>query len=119
MWEGVACAVEQARKSSETFPHGAALLDGKRVLSVGRNRNDNACGLTSIHAEMDAVWKLWKPRRARHAVVVRLRRDQSFGNSRPCPGCARLLYRLGIDRVTYSTDDPLAPLVTRALTDLL
>lgn len=109
-------AVAEARKSAETFRHGAVLFDGRTVLAVGRNRNLNAFGLSSIHAEMDAIWKVSKSRPSKkqhHIVVVRLRRDQEYGCSRPCAACARALTRWGISTVTYSTDDPLQPFVTK------
>lgn len=116
MEDAVTRAVAQARKSSETFRHGAVLLSGRAVVAVGRNRNINSCGLSSIHAEMDAAWKApARKLRGGHIVVVRLRRDQDFGGSRPCVACARALLRMGVKRVTYSTDDPAAPLVTEAL----
>lgn len=116
MEDAVELAVAQARKSAETFRHGAVLLDGRSVIAAGHNRNVNACGLNSIHAEMDAVWKAGRPVLKNvknvHLVVVRLRRDQDFGLSRPCRACARALARLGVRRVTYTTGDPATPLLT-------
>ena len=113
MDDAVARAVAQAAKSAETFRHGAVLLDGKCVVAQGRNRNHNACGLSSIHAEMDAAWKATKrPFKNLHIVVVRLRRDQAFGYSRPCEACTRALARMGVRRMTYTTGRPGAPLET-------
>ena len=112
--EAVHHAIQEAQKSVETFRHGAVLLEGRCIVASGRNKNDNPCGLNSIHAEMDAVWKTkWAPRgRFLHMVVVRLRQDQEFGMSRPCLSCQRLLRRQGISRVTYSTGDERNPWVT-------
>jgi tRNA(Arg) A34 adenosine deaminase TadA len=125
MDDAVARAVAQALKSTETFRHGAVMLDGRSVVAVGRNRNINSCGLSSIHAEMDAAWKAAR-RRSRHkhlhVVVVRLRRDTcgggggGMGFSRPCQSCSRALAKMGVRRVTYSTGDPRAPLATEAIT---
>lgn len=113
MNEAVAHAIDQARKCVETFRHGAVLLEGSRIVATGRNRNQNACGLMSIHAEMDAAWKV-KPWSASpsHVVVVRLRRDRAFGYSRPCPACLRALRKKGVRKMTYTTGDPACPLVT-------
>lgn len=109
-------AVGQASKCVETFRHGAVLLEGSRIVAAGRNRNQNACGLMSIHAEMDAAWKV-KPWSASpsHVVVVRLRRDHGFGYSRPCHACREALRRKGVQRMTYTTGDPLCPLATEHL----
>lgn len=114
--EALACAVAQARKCTETYRLGAVVMHGSSIVACGRNRNMNACGLSSIHAEMDAVWRV-KGRAMKncHVLVVRLRQDIEFGLSRPCAACARKLLRLGIWRVTYSTGDPGQPLVTEDL----
>lgn len=114
MDEALACAVSQAQKSAETFRHGAVLLCGRSIVAAGRNRNHNACGLSSIHAEMDAAWRV-KRRRPSHVVVVRLRRDTEFGFSRPCVACVRALARMGVSRMTYTTGDPRCPLATEPL----
>lgn len=118
MDDALACAVQQALKSPETFRHGAVLLRGSRVLAAGRNRNLNSCGLSSIHAEMDAAWKVRGSRKTpTHCLVVRLRRDQQFAYSRPCGACRRALLHMGVRRMTYTTGDPAAPLVTEDLRD--
>ena len=111
----MACAVRQATLSVETFKLGAALCIGRRVVAVGRNRNANACGLASVHAEMDALWKVCAVPKNARLVVVRLRRDQDFGCSRPCQACMAALRRRGVRHVTYSTDDPARPFVTEAI----
>ncbi len=110
-------ATAQASKSVETFRHGAVLLCGKKLVATGRNKNINACGLSSIHAEMDATWKA-KTVMGTHIVVVRLRRDQLFGYSRPCAACVRALAQSGVRRMTYTTGDPEQPLATECLTRL-
>lgn len=106
-------AIRQASRSVETHRHGAAAVVGRCVVAAGVNRTANPCGLRSVHAEMDALWKLpangAPPDRV---VVVRLRRDQPLGNSRPCAACMRALRRAGVRRVTYSTDDPARPFAT-------
>lgn len=119
MDDALACAVQQALKCPETFRHGAVLLRGSRVLASGRNRNLNSCGLSSIHAEMAAAWKVRGSSKVckspTHCVVVRLRRDQQFAYSRPCGACRRALLHLGVTRMTYTTGDAAAPLVTEHL----
>ncbi len=101
-------AIERARvealKSAEQFRLGAVLLRRKAVVASGRNRNMNACGLQSIHAEMDALFKC-RHHHAKHLhlVVVRVLRDgRTLGMSKPCDACSRALVRMGVRKVTYS-----------------
>lgn len=108
-------AHEEALKSVEQFRLGAALLCGRDVVAAGRNRNANSCGLASIHAEMDAMWKAPKSENFKdaHLVVVRVLGDgTTTGCSRPCDACARALARAGIRKVTYTTGDPRHPMAT-------
>ena len=100
----VRMAEEQARKSAETFRLGAVLLRGRKVVACGRNRNDNACGLDSIHAEMDAVFRAGAFRRGSggHLVVVRILRNGEIACSRPCAACLSALAKRGVAKVTYA-----------------
>lgn len=114
----------EAAKSTETFRLGAAVLSGRSVVSRGRNRNSNACGLPSIHAEMDAMWRC-RGRQHRHIhhklhlVVVRVLRDnETTACSKPCAACTRALARLGVARVTYTTGDPQHPVHTDYLSKI-
>lgn len=112
MHEAFQRAREEALKSVETFRLGAAIVRRKTVIATGRNKNSNACGLNSIHAEMDALFKC-RDRKNLHLVVVRVMRDgETTGLSKPCDACARALARVGVKRVTYTTGDPEAPIGT-------
>lgn len=105
-------AVREALKSAETFRLGAVVVaPGRRIVSRGHNRNLNSCGLWSVHAEMDALWKC-RDARDVHLVVARVLRDGSTALSRPCAACARAISRRGVARVTYTTGDADAPLLT-------
>lgn len=109
-------ASREARKSAETFRLGAAVLKGRAVVATGRNRNTNSCGLHSIHAEMDAMWKTTASGNLLHLVVVRVLRDgQTTACSRPCAACHRALERRGVAKVTFTTGDPVQPLRTLVL----
>lgn len=110
----LACAHREALKSAEQFRLGAAVLRRRAVLATGRNRNINACGLSSIHAEMDALWRLpGNNTKDVHLVVVRVMRDgQATGMAKPCPACQRALARVGVRKVTYTTGDHANPLAT-------
>lgn len=116
MFAALACAEAEARKSDETFRLGAAVLRGRRVVAAGRNKNVNACGLWSVHAEISATWQV-RPdlRRGCHVVVVRVLRDGGYGRARPCGACRRALAKYGVARVTYTTGDDSLPLETLTL----
>lgn len=105
-------AREEALKSVETFRLGAAVVHRKNVVATGRNRNANSCGLNSIHAEMDALFKCRGVKKGvAHLVIVRVMRDgESTGLSKPCDACSRALARMGVRRVTYTTGNPDKPL---------
>lgn len=105
-------AMDEALKSVETFRLGAAVVRRRRVVATGRNKNHNSCGLSSIHAEMDALFKCPAKHHNTHVVVVRVMGDESTGLSRPCDACTRALRRMGVHRVTYTTGDAARPLHT-------
>lgn len=108
-------ASEEALKSVETFRLGAAVVRRNAVVATGRNRNSNACGLDSIHAEMDALFKCPVPRGV-HVVVVRLMGDgKTTGLSKPCDACSRALARRGVRRITYTTGNPRKPFESLSL----
>lgn len=111
MDDALALAHSEALKSVETFRLGAAVVRRRAVVATGRNRTINPCGLSSIHAEMDALWKV-APKSDLHLVVVRVLRDGSPALSKPCQACARALARMGVRKVTYTTGDPARPLAT-------
>lgn len=116
MNEAIARAHNEALKSVETFRLGAAVVRRNAVVACGRNRNANSCGLSSIHAEMDAVFRCPGPAKHAHVVVVRVLRDGSTtAMSKPCAACWKALARLGVRKVTFSTGDPRRPFVTLGL----
>jgi deoxycytidylate deaminase len=53
----------------------------------------------SVHAEVEAVGA-----GAEELLVIRLRRDGSLGNSKPCTSCVAYLIRQGVKKIHYSTD---------------
>jgi deoxycytidylate deaminase len=113
MFKALERAEEEALKSTQSYRLGAAIFRGRVIVSSGRNRTDYSCGLWSIHAEMDALWKTRPEDRAgAHLVVVRVLRNGSYACSKPCPACARAISRAGICKVTYTTGDSRFPLRT-------
>lgn len=112
MEQALALAHKEALKSVEQFRLGAAVLRRRSVVATGRNRNINACGLSSIHAEMDALWRSGS-KKGVHLVVVRVMRDgEATGLAKPCAACERALARVGVRKVTYTTGDAARPVAT-------
>lgn len=108
--DGIDAAMRQAELAVGTFRHGAVVLVGKRVVARGHNhvRGAASAGVPSIHAEMDALWKLRDPPPSGQLrlVVVRLSKSGRLANSRPCAMCMNVLQRRGVHTVVYSTDQP-------------
>jgi pyrimidine deaminase RibD-like protein len=71
---------------------------------------------TGIHAEIHAFNKL-NPGELRGATVyiVRLRKEQPYGLSRPCSDCEVILRNAGVDKIVYSTNDPFNPITVEWL----
>lgn len=108
---------------------GAVLVDGKHVLSVGfstrktspwqelfnKERHfaeDNKYNPAFMHAEIHCLAMYLNARdidlSGAELYVCRLRRDQPFGMSRPCPACMAAIKACGIRRVAYTTNDGVA-----------
>jgi cytidine deaminase len=112
MEQAIARARHEALKSAEQFRLGAAVFRRNSVLASGRNRNANSCGLDSIHAEMDALFKVSASTTDLHLVVVRVLRDgQTTALSKPCSACWKNCRRR-VRAVTYTTGDPQCPFAT-------
>jgi pyrimidine deaminase RibD-like protein len=95
-------AYKEALKATGKQKHGAVVAAGDRVLAKACNNYANGC-----HAETRAI------RRVAHdalptatiLIVVRLRKSQKFGLSKPCSECEKAIQEANIEVVYYSTDD--------------
>ena len=103
--EAIELAVEQAQKATGPFRHGCAILNGKKLLSKGHNHVRRHVGTLSIHAELDALWKIYDSDLYdnKRAVVVRVNGSGRLANSRPCSICMNALRQHGVHTVVYST----------------
>jgi tRNA(Arg) A34 adenosine deaminase TadA len=103
--EAIHIAIEQAKKANGTFKHGCVIMSGKNVISKGHNHVRNQIGTLSIHAEMDALWKMDSEQYSnKKAVIVRLSNaGTKLANSRPCSICMGLLKQHGVNTIAYST----------------
>jgi deoxycytidylate deaminase len=88
--------------------HGAVLVSGGRVLSLGVNkrRNMNIAGQRSphytYHAEQQALKGIEKPLHKATLYVARISKANSPVNSRPCSECYKLLVEYNIKEVVYT-----------------
>jgi pyrimidine deaminase RibD-like protein len=102
--------MELARKMAIEVPyhhkHGAVLVKGGAILAKGKN-----CYQNLQHAETAAIGKHWESElKGATLYICRLRRDQMWGNSRPCPKCMVAVRKAGISVIIYTTDDPNLPI---------
>lgn len=100
----VSVAAMEATRGTGSFRHGAAVLNGREIVAVGRNHDRRLAGASSIHAEIDALRKV-PPRHASslHMVVVRVTNSGALAQSRPCDACMRALRQFrGMRTVAYS-----------------
>lgn len=105
-------AVERLRKaamqSALNQKHGAGLVCGENIVSVGVNKkftvrfNNDILPLT-IHAEIDALSNLHpKHLKGMDVIVIRVNKAGKLVYSRPCNSCIDKLSRKGIRKAYYS-----------------
>lgn len=102
-----------ARDSQGLYKLGCVLVRGGCVFAQGVNayRKTKSIGVDydmsrSIHAEINALCRgLHRHRDIDHCTlyVVRLRKDGSFGDAKPCKGCQKAIVANGVRSVFYST----------------
>lgn len=95
-------AYKEALKGTGKQRHGAVVVgNGGRILAKACNNYDNG-----YHAEVRALKRV--PHDAKDSVeeimVVRARKNQKFGLSKPCPECQAALKAAKIKVVYYSTN---------------
>lgn len=95
-------AYKEALKGKGKQRHGAVVLgNGGRILAKACNNYDNG-----YHAEVRALRRV--PHDAKQSieeiVVVRARKNQKYGMSKPCEECRAAIIAANIKVVYYSTD---------------
>ena len=101
--------------------HSSVLLDRRgRIISTGRNHftgsiitavdSENDFIAKTIHSEVHALSRVNIRRLAGATIINYARTNVSSILSRPCPNCWRILEKLGLKKVFYSTlSDMLTP----------
>lgn len=95
-------AYKEALKSTGVQRHGAVVLgNGGKILARACNNYENGC-----HAETRAIKRIPHEAKdsAQELMVVRIRKSQKYGLSKPCPECAAAIKEANIKVVYYSTD---------------
>lgn len=89
-------AFKFAQKSDhQQFKHAAIVLKGGAVLAFGFNHE-------KVHAEVNALKKLWpNKRKGTHVISLRFTKT-GMGNSAPCDKCQKFMKENGIEKVTYT-----------------
>ena len=99
-----------AMSSNERMKHGAVIVKGGRVLSVGINKFRNhpliipshqvktSC---SVHAEIDALRKI-KNANGATIYVARINKEGVSRLSRPCKYCYDAIRSAGITKIIYT-----------------
>lgn len=101
-------AEKEAKKSACHHKLGAILVKNKEILSSGYNKALSMDKVLtrygmfySMHAEMDAVRKLFAIPSGSTIYVAR----RDYKMARPCVNCLKVLKNAGINRLVYSTGE--------------
>lgn len=95
-------AHKEALKSKGKHCHGAVVVgNGGRILAKACNNYNNHC-----HAEVRALKRVSHDNKecVKEIVVVRARKSQKFGMSKPCAKCRAAIKAANIKVVYYSTN---------------
>lgn len=106
-------ALFRDRTNIRTF-HVTFAIRKNKILAIGTNSSKThplsiQCNYghdVGIHSELDAILKLDKINNAKRItfVNVRLKKDKTVANSKPCRGCQKLLRRVGYRQLLYTND---------------
>lgn len=103
-------ALNAAQSSECRMKHGAVVVKGGRVISIGINKNRNHPTIVSsehikdycsVHAEADALRKIRDAKGATLYVARANKRGQER-LSRPCNRCYKLIVNAGINKIVYT-----------------
>lgn len=105
-------AISSSGAGRDNFRHGCVISYKKDILAVKHNqlKTHPKCLLFSswpfLHSESSAIIHLGLTQcRKCDIYVIRIKKDNSLGLSKPCSSCNKLIKYVGIKRVYYSTDE--------------
>lgn len=105
-------AVRAAEASEVTqHRHGAVVVKGGRVLSIGLNKwrnqgmptTDEYNPYLTVHAEIDALSRV-KDARGTTLYIAQVNRQGEEKMSRPCDNCAKAIQEAGVKAVVYTVN---------------
>lgn len=101
------------RTGLKTF-HVTFVFKKNKIISIGLNSKKthpktklynykkDAC----LHSELDAILRLNDPSYKDYTFVnIRLKKDKTLANSKPCEGCSQLLKSVKFKKFLYSNDE--------------
>lgn len=107
----------------QKYNHFAFLFERNKMISIGQNnmtqisakafRFGNMFNVSKmkefsyIHAEIDAISKLWAKKYIsgrEKLVVIRIGNSGKLFNSKPCDSCSKILSCLGLNKIWYSVN---------------
>ncbi len=103
------CAVTEAMKV-DNYRHrmSAVIFHNTTILSKGHNMQYPQNNCRSRHAEVSA-FKNFKQitscKKHCNILILHLKHNNTFGNSKPCKDCLRFLYKSGINKIYYYDDE--------------
>lgn len=117
--EYINTAIHIAQKSCMRCKHGAVIIKNGQVVATGHNVSSSQCiyhNKYSIHAEVNAIYDFFTKNRIKYRnkkkilrdafmIVIRIEKDGSLKNSKPCCECAKLICRYNIGTILYSVSD--------------
>ena len=112
---------QKSRNSKNKFFHFAFAYKKNRLICIGQNNPEKTNTRAEIihkmfniqntypylHAETDLIYKLIKQNAIEKnikLVVVRLNKRGKLRNSKPCKKCNKIIKKLGISNVWWSTE---------------
>jgi tRNA(Arg) A34 adenosine deaminase TadA len=103
--EAIDIAIDLAKKSDGPFKHGCLILSGKKIISRGNNHTRKNIGTLSVHAEMEALWRIYDSDTYdnKKAIIIRVTESGKLASSRPCHMCMAALSQHGVQTIVYST----------------
>lgn len=95
----IATAINEAQKSPMIFRLGAVIVHQNKIISTGYNKpicfnkTSNFYNKYSIHAEMSALKSLDIKKKNCDLYVVRILKNNSLAESKPCLDCQKSLQK--------------------------
>lgn len=109
-----AIEIKKTNNSNTRFKHVAFILKGRRIVAIGWNKKKSHPAMIKykyndkcnhIHAELDAIIRFGNTDcRDKTLVVIRLLKDNTIANSKPCIGCQHVIEQVGFKNVYFSAN---------------